>query len=41
MKELTAKGIVPLEFELDNLHKEGRLTDEIMDAVALRYVDEG
>lgn len=38
IKELTEKGIVPLEFELDRLHKEGKLTDEIEDAAALRYV---
>ncbi|KAJ4373780.1 hypothetical protein N0V83_002519 [Neocucurbitaria cava] len=38
IKELTDKGIVPLEYELDRLHKEGKLTDEIEDAVALRPV---
>ena len=38
IKELTEKGIVPLEYELDRLHKEGKLTDEIEDAAALRYV---
>lgn len=38
IKELTDKGIVPLEYELDRLHKEGKLTDEIEDAAALRQV---
>lgn len=37
IKELTEKGIVPLEYELDRLHKQGKLTDEIEDAAALRY----
>ncbi|KAI2636029.1 2-nitropropane dioxygenase [Xylaria nigripes] len=31
IKELTSKGILPLEHELDHLHAEGKLTDEIMD----------
>ncbi|KAL1594310.1 hypothetical protein SLS60_010067 [Paraconiothyrium brasiliense] len=38
IKELSDKGIVPLEFELDRLHKEGKLTEEIEDAAALRQV---
>jgi NAD(P)H-dependent flavin oxidoreductase YrpB (nitropropane dioxygenase family) len=38
IKQLTDKGIVPLEFELDRLHKEGKLTDEIEDAAALRPI---
>jgi NAD(P)H-dependent flavin oxidoreductase YrpB (nitropropane dioxygenase family) len=38
IKELTDRGVVPLEYELDRLHKEGKLTDEIEDAAALRYV---
>jgi hypothetical protein len=38
IKELTDKGVVPLPYEMDRLHKEGELTDEIEDAVALRYV---
>ncbi|KAF2021646.1 oxidoreductase [Aaosphaeria arxii CBS 175.79] len=37
IKELSAKGLVPLEYELDRLHKEGKLTDEIQDMTALRY----
>jgi NAD(P)H-dependent flavin oxidoreductase YrpB (nitropropane dioxygenase family) len=36
IKELTSKGHVPLEYELDRLHKEGKLTEEIMDAAELR-----
>lgn len=36
VKELMDKGIVLLDFELDRLHKEGKLTDEIEDAAALR-----
>jgi NAD(P)H-dependent flavin oxidoreductase YrpB (nitropropane dioxygenase family) len=36
IKNLSSRGIVPLEYELDRLHKEGKLTDEIQDAVALR-----
>lgn len=38
IKELTEKGIVPLEHELDKLHEEGKLTEEITDATALQYV---
>ncbi|KAH9868166.1 hypothetical protein J1614_007238 [Plenodomus biglobosus] len=38
IKDLTERGIVPLEYELDKLHKEGKLTDEIEDAAALRPV---
>lgn len=38
IKELTSKGIVPLEYEIDRLHKAGKLTEEIEDAAALRYV---
>jgi hypothetical protein len=37
IKELTDKGVVPLPYEVDRLHKEGKLTDEIEDAVALRH----
>jgi len=37
IKELQSKGKVPLEYELDRLHKEGKLTDEIEEAAALRY----
>jgi NAD(P)H-dependent flavin oxidoreductase YrpB (nitropropane dioxygenase family) len=36
IKELTGKGVVPLVYEIDHLHKAGTLTDEIEDAVALR-----
>jgi len=38
IKELSAKGIVPLEHELERLHEKGELTEEIEDAAALRYV---
>lgn len=38
IKELTAKGVVPLVHELDRLHESGELTDEIEDAAALRLV---
>jgi len=38
IKELTAKSVVPLVYELDRLHEKGELTDEIEDATALRYV---
>ncbi|KAK4496360.1 hypothetical protein PRZ48_012340 [Zasmidium cellare] len=36
IEELTSKGILPLEHELDKLYKEGTLTDEIQEQVALR-----
>jgi len=36
IKDLTDRGIVPLVYEVDRLHKEGTLTDEIEDSVALR-----
>jgi hypothetical protein len=36
IQELTSKGIVPLPYELDRLHQEGKLTDEIEDSAALR-----
>jgi NAD(P)H-dependent flavin oxidoreductase YrpB (nitropropane dioxygenase family) len=38
IKELTEKGVVPLPYEIEKLHKEGKLTDEIEDAVALRPI---
>ncbi|KAF2192552.1 2-nitropropane dioxygenase, partial [Zopfia rhizophila CBS 207.26] len=38
IKDLSSRGIVPLEYELDRLHKEGKLTDEIEDAAALRPI---
>ncbi|KAI0007474.1 2-nitropropane dioxygenase [Xylariaceae sp. FL0662B] len=36
IKELTSKGIVPIEHELERLHAEGKLTEEIEDEAALR-----
>jgi NAD(P)H-dependent flavin oxidoreductase YrpB (nitropropane dioxygenase family) len=39
IKELTSQGIVPLEHELDKLHAEGKLTEEIQDNATLRYAD--
>ena len=36
IKELMEKGIVPLVYKIDRLHKEGKLTEEIEDAVDLR-----
>jgi hypothetical protein len=36
IKDLSSRGIVPLEHELDRLHKEGKLTEEIQDAAELR-----
>jgi hypothetical protein len=39
IKELSGRGVVPLEYELDRLHKEGKLTEEIEDATELRCVD--
>ncbi|KAF2790337.1 2-nitropropane dioxygenase [Melanomma pulvis-pyrius CBS 109.77] len=38
IKELSAKGIVPLVHELDRLHEKGEWTDEIEDAAALRPI---
>ncbi|KAF2467255.1 2-nitropropane dioxygenase [Lindgomyces ingoldianus] len=38
IKDLASRGIVPLEYELDRLHKEGKLTDEIEEAAALRPI---
>ena len=37
IKKLSAMGVVALEWELDRLHKEGMLTEEIEEAAALRY----
>ncbi|KAK6085992.1 2-nitropropane dioxygenase [Seiridium cupressi] len=34
--DLTSRGIVPLEYELDRLHREGKLTEEIEEQAALR-----
>ncbi|KAK1070995.1 hypothetical protein LTR74_003644 [Friedmanniomyces endolithicus] len=36
IKELTDRGVVPLEYEMDRLEKEGKLTDEIMEGAGLR-----
>lgn len=36
IKRLTSQGIVPLHHELDRLHSEGKLTEEIEDQSALR-----
>jgi NAD(P)H-dependent flavin oxidoreductase YrpB (nitropropane dioxygenase family) len=38
IKGLTSRGISPRDYELDRLQAEGKLTDEIMDQVELRYV---
>jgi hypothetical protein len=38
IRELQAKGVVPLVYEIDRLHREGRLTEEIEDAADMRYV---
>jgi hypothetical protein len=36
IRSLTSRGIIPLEHELDKLHGEGKLTEEIEDQVVLR-----
>jgi NAD(P)H-dependent flavin oxidoreductase YrpB (nitropropane dioxygenase family) len=36
IKELTNQGKVPLEYELDKLHAEGKLTEDIQDDATLR-----
>ncbi|KAK6087752.1 2-nitropropane dioxygenase [Seiridium cupressi] len=36
IQDLTSRGIVPLEYELDRLHREGKLTEEIEEQAALR-----
>lgn len=36
IRSLTLRGIIPLEYELDKLHGEGKLTEEIEDQVVLR-----
>ncbi|KAF2703989.1 inosine monophosphate dehydrogenase [Pleomassaria siparia CBS 279.74] len=38
IRELSAKGVVPLVWELDRLHQRGELSDEIEDAAALRPI---
>jgi NAD(P)H-dependent flavin oxidoreductase YrpB (nitropropane dioxygenase family) len=37
IKSLAERGIVPLQYELDRLHAEGKLTEEIEDQAVLRY----
>jgi hypothetical protein len=39
IRELQAKGVVPLVYEIDRLHREGRLTEEIEDAADMSYVE--
>ena len=36
IRDLTSRGIVPLHHELDKLHEEGKLTDEIEEEAKLR-----
>ena len=36
IKKLTDEGIVPLEWEMDRLEKEGKLTEDVMDDSTLR-----
>ncbi|KAK8047065.1 hypothetical protein PG996_015129 [Apiospora saccharicola] len=36
IQDLTARGLVPLEHELDKLHRQGKLTEEIEEQAALR-----
>jgi NAD(P)H-dependent flavin oxidoreductase YrpB (nitropropane dioxygenase family) len=36
IRDLTSRGIVPLHHELDRLHEEGKLTDEIEEEAKLR-----
>ncbi|KAK8058246.1 hypothetical protein PG994_008694 [Apiospora phragmitis] len=38
IRDLTARGLVPLEHELDRLHREGKLTEEIEEQAALRPI---
>ncbi|KAK8031551.1 hypothetical protein PG990_001285 [Apiospora arundinis] len=38
IKDLTSRGLVPLEYELEKLHHEGKLTDEIEEQAALRPI---
>ncbi|KAF1958660.1 2-nitropropane dioxygenase [Byssothecium circinans] len=38
LKELLENGIVPIPHELDRLHKEGKLTEEIEDAADMRPI---
>jgi NAD(P)H-dependent flavin oxidoreductase YrpB (nitropropane dioxygenase family) len=36
IKDLTSRGLVPLQYELDRLHAEGKLTEQIEDDTMLR-----
>ena len=36
IKDLTSRGLVPLQYELDRLHREGKLTEQIEDDTMLR-----
>lgn len=36
IKDLTSRGLIPIPWELDKLHEEGKLTEEIEDQSALR-----
>ena len=36
IRRLTKEGIVPLEWEMDRLEREGKLTEEVMDDSTLR-----
>ena len=37
IKSLTSRGLIPIPWELDKLHAEGRLTEEIEDQAIFRY----
>jgi NAD(P)H-dependent flavin oxidoreductase YrpB (nitropropane dioxygenase family) len=39
IRDLTSRGIIPIEHDLDRLHEEGKLTGEIEDQAAARYSD--
>jgi NAD(P)H-dependent flavin oxidoreductase YrpB (nitropropane dioxygenase family) len=36
IKDLTSRGLVPLQYELDRLHSEGKLTEQVEDDTMLR-----
>lgn len=38
IRKLTLEGIVPLDFEMDRLEREGKLTEEVLDDTTLRCV---
>ena len=38
MEALLARGVLPVDHDLDRLHREGKLTDEIEEQAAMRYV---